>query len=235
MATVVAIMDRAGWSGWTDNVVVVDRQLRRLRSIPRDLWCPEIGDRINTAFARGGHRRLLAALGGQGIEVQHSICVRREATERALADIAVSVPVPRRLIFWYPLSPHSAIEDGRKLVEFFPPAETLEGERIHQWLGARYEPGTARDPDFHRITRQQVFLQSLLRQGFNFEAVLDDPELVSISSPQAIVDLSGVRHTWRFDILGGLVRATIDGKAVLVRSRFGRLSIHPPRRWRAIR
>lgn len=226
-------MDRAGWSARTDNIVVAEPQLRRLRWIPRDLWCPTIGDRINTAFARGGHELLLGALRAHGVDVHYGVCIRREATERVFSGIAVTVPVPQHLVFWYPLSPQAMLEDGRKLVEFHPPAETLTGERIHQWIGARSEPAPVWDPDYHRIARQQVFLRCLLRQGFEFEALVEDPELVSISSPRALHDLASVAHTWQFDALRGLVSKTIDGKAVLVSPRSPRLRIRPPWRWRA--
>ena len=234
MATVVAIMDRAGWSANTDNIVVVDPAQRRLRWIPRDLWCATINDRVNTAFARGGHEQLVAALAEHGICVQHSICIRREATERACGDLAVTVPVPQRLAFWYPLSPQSRIEDGRKLVEFFPPSETLTGERIHQWIGARFEPGPVWNPDFRRITRQQVFVRCLLGQGFEFGTLLTNRELVRMSSAHAISDLSCVQETWEFDTLQDVVNARLDGKIVLVHKRVGRLPSRALKRLRAL-
>lgn len=217
-------MDRDGWSARTDNIVVVDPGRRRLRWIPRDLWSTTVGDRINVAFARGGHEGLVAALAEHRIWAQDSICLRREATERALEDVVVTVPVARPLSFWYPLSPQSPIEDGRKLVEFRPPSATLTGERIHQWIGARSEPRPVWYPDFRRISRQQVFVRCLLDQGFDFRTVLANPELVRISSPQAMADVACVRKTWRFEMLRDTVNASIDGKAVLVRRRFGHRS-----------
>ena len=87
-------------------------------------------------------------------------CVTREATEAALADVSVTVPVPARMVFEYPLEPTARIEDGSKTITFEPPAERLSGERIHQWLGARA------GSDLHRITRQQFFLRRLLERGF---------------------------------------------------------------------
>lgn len=223
VATVIAVMDRRGWSARTDNIVVVQPLRRRLLWVPRDLWCATIGNRVNTAFARGGHEGLLAALAEHRIVAGDTICVQREATERVLAGAVVTVPVLRRLTFSYPLSPQSAIEDGSKLVVFDPPSEALSGERIHQWVGARTEPGPEGGSDLHRIARQQVFLRCLLRQGFDFGTLLEDPKLIRVSSSGAISDLRRVQPTWRFVTLGRLVNARLDGKAVLVRRRRSRV------------
>ena len=156
----VTVMDRSGWSANTDNIVVVDPAERRLLWVPRDLWCEGVGDRINTAFGRGGHACLIEALAEHDIGVEHSVCLAREAVEHALDDVQVTVPVAEDLEFWYPLAPREAIEDGRKVVRFRAPAETLEGERVHQWIGARMRvdgPST----DFDRIGRQQVLVRCL--------------------------------------------------------------------------
>jgi anionic cell wall polymer biosynthesis LytR-Cps2A-Psr (LCP) family protein len=224
MTTVVAIMDRADWSANTDNLVVVQPSRRTLLWVPRDLWSVTIGDRVNTAFALGGHRSLIAVLAEHGIRVDHSICVRRDATERALSDLVVAVPVPRLLTFWYPLSPQAAIEDGRKLISFVPPSETLSGERLHQWIGARMEPRRAGGSDFSRISRQQVLLRALLSHGFDFRTVLADPESVRVSNALAIAEAGRVRPDWHFRVMSNVENTRIDGKAVMV-PRTGRLSI----------
>ena len=215
MATVVAVTDSARSDARTDNIVVVEPRRRRLLWIPRDLWCERLGDRVNGAFHLGQHRALISALGEHGINVKHSVCVIRAAVERALEDVVVSVPVPERLEFWYPLRPDAPIEDGRKVVTFSPPEEILRGERIHQWIGARYgrnAPGS----DLGRIHRQQVFLRSLLEQGFPFAEVVAEPGSCSVSGDRAFNDLRKVRATWRFETYDQVVPRTIDGKAVLV-------------------
>ena len=51
----------------------------------------------------------------------------------------------------------------------------LEGERIHQWLGARFTPdGTG--TDFQRIERQKVFVQRLVEEGFDSRPFLGNPD-----------------------------------------------------------
>jgi hypothetical protein len=210
MSTVVGITDRAGFDHNTDNIVVVDPALMQLLWVPRDLWCPRFGDRVNVAYGRGGHAALAGALLEHGIEVEHSVIVSRAATERALADVSVIVPVPAQMTFLYPLTPTSRIEDGSKPVVFNPPAEILRGERIHQWLGARA------GSDLHRIERQKIFMRRLLEQRFPFARLLEDPALVRASDPRAFDELSRVDRGWRFATIGPTEPVTIDGKQVLV-------------------
>ena len=47
MSTIIGVTDRAGFAANTDNLVLVEPGERRLLWIPRDLWCPALGDRIN--------------------------------------------------------------------------------------------------------------------------------------------------------------------------------------------
>jgi anionic cell wall polymer biosynthesis LytR-Cps2A-Psr (LCP) family protein len=214
MATVVSIMDRAEADANTDVIVVADPKRRSLLWIPRDLWSPLIENRVNRAFALGGHEGLRSALAGHGIDAEHGICLGRPAVAAALEGISVRVPVEARLEFWYPLAPEAPIEAGRKLVRFEPPEEELAGERIHQWIGARYRvegPGS----DLDRIRRQQTLLAALLRSGFDFGRVLDPALPVLISAAEAIAEISQVREDWCFETLAGLVPRLIDGKDVL--------------------
>lgn len=216
MATVVTVMDRAGFDQRTDNIVVVQPARHRLLWVPRDVWCEGLGDRVNGAFAAGGHDALLGALRSLGIDVDHSVCVPRGAVERVLRDLVVTVPVTAPLRFWYPLAPTARIEDGRKPVDFLPPREPLSGERIHQWLGARH----GRDPavpasDLARIARQQVFVRALLRQGFHGAEVLADPEPPSASDPAALADLRRVRSWWRLATTDQVDDRLVGGLQVL--------------------
>jgi hypothetical protein len=216
VSTVVSVMDREGWEANTDIIVLADPSRRRLLWVPRDLWCPRLGDRVNAAFKRGGHAALIAALAEHGLRADHSACLSRAATKHALRDASVRVPVDRPLAFRYQLEPEEPIEDGEKLIRFDPPAETLEGERIHQWIGARFAAGRA-SSDLERIARQQVFLRALLQQGLDFSRFVANPEWVSTSGPNALEHLRTVDASWRLRTLKRLRPRTIDGKAVLVR------------------
>ncbi|MGQ0765479.1 MAG: hypothetical protein ACT4OZ_07420 [Gemmatimonadota bacterium] len=218
----VAITDRDSWGACTDNIVVVDARRRRLTWVPRDVWSAVVGDRVNEAFARGGHSLLQKAVEGFGFPVLSSVVFLRSAAERAVRDVVVTVPVDRVRRFWYPLEPTLLIEDGAKLIRFDPPHETLSGERIHQWIGARSSADDSRRelPDLDRIRRQQVFVRCLLDGAFDFSRVLAAPDLVQLSSTSALDALRQVRATWRFGVLRWVTPMTIDGRMVLVRRRF---------------
>jgi hypothetical protein len=214
MSTIVGIMDRPGFQANTDNLVLVDAAERRLTWIPRDLWCETIRARVNRAFSRGGHELLAAALDQHGFRVGNGLILSREATEEALADVAVVVPVPRRMTFSYPLTPQAPIEEGRKDVVFNPPAELLRGERIHQWVGAR-------DTDLHRIERQKILVRRLLEKGFDFRRALARPAWYSMRGADCLTELAAVRPNWRFETVPDLVPVTIAGQMVLVRGGSG--------------
>ncbi len=211
-------MDRDNWSAGTDNIVVVEIHRRRLLWIPRDLWSPEVGDRVNQAFSKGGHELFQAAVTGLGPRITASIVVLRGAVERALRDVSINVPVSHAARYWYPLTPTSRLQDGARIVEFNPTHEVLEGERIHQWLGARRRADgvTTKLPDLDRIGRQQIFVRRLLEDEFDFRRLLLDPAAVSVSHSCAIDAVARVRANWKMDVLARVEPRTIDGKQVLV-------------------
>jgi anionic cell wall polymer biosynthesis LytR-Cps2A-Psr (LCP) family protein len=221
-ATVIGVMDRDSWAARTDNIVVIEPRRRRLFWIPRDLWSEIVGDRINEAFGRGGHQLLLAAIRELGLPAESSVVLLRSAVEQALNGLRVTVPVARPMRFWYPLEPTQRLEDGAKLVGFDPPEETLDGERIHHWIGARRSADKPlRLPDLDRIQRQQILIGRLLEEGYDFSRALVDPALVAMSSATALQSfaLGGSRHGWSFRTYSKLEPVTIDGKMVLVRRR----------------
>jgi anionic cell wall polymer biosynthesis LytR-Cps2A-Psr (LCP) family protein len=210
MSAIVLIMDRAGFDANSDVMVIADALKQTLLWIPRDLWCDVIRDRINAAYKMGGHSLVVRALKSHNLNVEKSLCFSRTATERALEQVNVTVPVPVRMEFSYPLTPTSPIEVGSKTISFNPPAERLIGERVHQWIGAR------RGSDLHRIERQKILLRRLLETCFDFSAALSDPEEFRCSDPAVLDELAQIRSNWEFETMKGLMPATIDGKMVLV-------------------
>jgi anionic cell wall polymer biosynthesis LytR-Cps2A-Psr (LCP) family protein len=214
-AAVVGITDRAGWSDVrTDNLVVVRPWRRELLWIPRDVWSPLAGDRINRAFERGGFPRLLAALWYLGLPVGHGVVLSRAATERLAERLDVRVPVAKPMRFRYPIEPTRPIREGEKVIAFDPPEERLTGERLHQWIGARYAlegPGS----DLGRITRQQVLLRELLRRGVPLGSVLERPDEVRrFGAPERV--LRRVEPGWDMRTLQPLVDESRDGAQILV-------------------
>lgn len=216
--TVLCVLDRDSWTARTDNVVVADTGRRRLTWVPRDLWCEVARDRINAAFAHGGHALLQAGLRELGVPVASSVVLFRRAVERAVRDLRITVPVETTRRYWYPLAPTSPIQDGAKLVTFEAPEAELTGERIHQWIGARRsaDPSPPRLPDLDRIARQQVFLRRLLQEQFDFRQVVADPSLVSVSDESALSRLAAVRPDWAMRTLDRVAPATMENRKVLV-------------------
>lgn len=216
MSTVVSIMDKDSWDARTDNIAVIEPGRRRILWVPRDLWCPALDNRINRAFAIGGHELLIACLREHGIQAESSICIRRGATIMALESERVWVPVERTIKFWYPLQPTRLIEEGRKVVEFHSPGELLSGERIHQWLGARSSLD-GDESDLHRMERHKIFVRSLFAGNFDFTKLLSDPERISIHGTGALENLRQVKAVWKQKTLCPLVHAQVREMLVVVK------------------
>ena len=207
-------MDRGTWWDNTDVLVVADPAQRRLLWVPRDLWCPALGDRVNRGYALGGSDGLLAALAEHGLTAEHTLIAKRDAVAALIDRLAVTVPVEREESFWYPLDPQRPIEEGRRQIDFSPPSERLEGERLHAWIGARYRvEGIATDLD--RIERQQRLLAVLMMKGTDFSPLLEG-DGCRVSSGDAVAELRQVAPGWRLETFGPLAPAEIEGRHVLV-------------------
>jgi hypothetical protein len=217
MTTAIGIMDREGWEHRTDILVVVDPIKKEVLWVPRDLYCEIHANRINKAFMIGGHALLKAAFLEHEIRIDHSICVLRSTVEKALENYQITVPVSEYQEFHYPLQPQEPIENGYKLVQFSPPQDFLEGDRFHQWMGARVPPEGYNDAssDLLRLQRQQVLLKRLLEEKFDFSSV--DKDGLDISSAEAYIDLQQIRPDWNFYTLAGITPATIRKMYVFVR------------------
>ena len=214
----VAIMDEDNWTSRTDVLVIVDARRRQLTWVPRDLWSSRIRLRINGAFAHG---QLLPALAGLGFPCEGVLCLRRGATVAWLANVDVEVPVTRPLDFWYPLEPMQPIEEGRKQVSFRPPVERLSGERLHQWVGARYAV-TGKGSDLFRCGRQGVLLRALLQQKADFSALLADPAMYRIEGADPLAVVAQVDASWTMRVFDRVHARTIRKKQVLKKSSWPR-------------
>jgi hypothetical protein len=193
MATAVAVMDGPTWGHNTDVIVVADPARRSLTWIPRDLWCEELGNRVNKAYALGGHDLLLAALAEHGTPAAHSLCLRPDGIREALGDASFRVPVREPMSFDY---------EGEEVV-FSPPVETLAGERIHAWVGARkrLDGARVRLPDLDRIRRQQELVAVMIGDGFRFSRFVAPGIPARASGESALLELRLVRWNWAFRTL----------------------------------
>ncbi|MCO6432371.1 MAG: LCP family protein [Deltaproteobacteria bacterium] len=208
----LAVLDRDEWGANTDNIVVIDPQERKVTWVPRDLWSGVIQNRLNKAFALGGNELLIKALSEFGLRVSHGVTVWRTLVSDCLNNAEVVVPVPFELRFRYPLSPVTPIEEGYKMVSFSPPKEVLRGERIHQWLGARY--GEIESGDLPRLRRQRTFFQAWMAAGYH---CAPNPAKMRVTSEAAIGLLYEVSKNWKTETFmeSSLVEEIINGKRVL--------------------
>jgi hypothetical protein len=201
----------------TDNIVCVDNDKKTITWIPRDIYIFSFRDRIKQAFKIGGLSLFMRLVQKIGFPVTHGICIPRNMCMEALRTASIIVPIDRTLNYYYPLSPNLAIELGEKEVSFLPPKETLAGERIHQFIGARYRKNFAEYedlPDFERIKRQQTFLKACLEQRFDFTRFLQ-PSL-AVSHPQAIEELKKVDLSYSFVLYRKCFPCRIGSKDVLI-------------------
>ena len=203
MATLVGILDGTGMGGNTDNNVLVMPDKKHMLWIPRDLMVPSTQRRINCAFKTSGCKGYLKEASELGFSANRCLVLANAATRQVLKDAAVTVPVTLQMSFRYPANPLSTLEEGEKVISFNPPRESLYGERIHQWLGARYGYNYSQTyPDIHRCRRQTVFVRELLRTPCNFAACLANPEWVAShpSLEAATEELRGVTKEWTFSV-----------------------------------
>ena len=122
----------------------------------------------------------------------------------------------------YRLEPTAPIEDGRKIVSFEPPQEVLTGERLHQWIGARFavDGPAVRLPDLDRIERQKVLVRRLLEERVRFASPIEDTaDVSSWNGRTAFADLAQIGPTWRLETSNDVEPAEIDGKRVLIARR----------------
>jgi hypothetical protein len=208
----IGVLDRDAVGANTDNLAVVDPTKETITWVPRDLWSPVVGDRINRAWAVGGVDLLRRALAEAGHDVDDAIVLARRTVADYLDSIEAVVPVDRPMAFLYPRAPDEPIEAGATLVRFEPPDERLAGTRLHQWVGARLTP-SGDGSDLDRIRRQQVLLRVLLDTGADLGRVLLGTGDVA---PRSRAALAEVGPHWRFDVHDDLVPARIGGKEVLV-------------------
>ena len=199
---------------------VVEPLEKRILFIPRDLWCDTLHNRINCAFRTGGHGLLISCLYEHDMDFDASVCFRRAAIAESLRDAQIYVPIREVMKFWYPLHPTKPIEEGRKYIVFTPPGELLSGERLHQWMGARYTIDEG-NSDLRRLDRHITLLRSLSEQDFDFTILVANEEHFSTYGSSAFEDLRQVRADWKLEVLGPVEHKKIGKRLVVTRkSRF---------------
>ena len=142
-------------------LAAVDEEQGRatLLSIPRDTRV-EVGkygyDKINHAYAFGGHEMTLAAVSKLlGVPITHYIMIDTSAFERIVDAVGgVDIDVEKRMYYEDPWD-----DNGGLIIDLQPGAQHMNGAQAIQYV--RYRDG---EGDIGRIARQQHFMRALLTQ-----------------------------------------------------------------------
>ena len=130
-----------------------------LLSIPRDTRV-EVGsygyDKINHAYAFGGHEMTLAAVSTLvGVPITHYVMIDTSAFERIVDAVGgVDIDVGKRMYYEDPWD-----DNGGLVIDLQPGMQHLNGSQAIQYV--RYRDG---EGDIGRIARQQHFMRALLAQ-----------------------------------------------------------------------
>ncbi len=204
----------------TDTMIIVTYRpedgVVRLLSLPRDIYLPEYGTKVNGLYALGEREH-----SGRPSEFVQEILQKKlgvpfdgtlEISLKELEEIVdkvggVEVDVPQT--FTDPLFPRSGVDvtkerDPKKLYEtvtFEAGKQTLSGEQVGKYIRSRHSTNAAEGNDGARSRRQQQVIEALLQK-------LADPRL--ISRPGFIGEL----YAWYSQKYQAVVPVTTLGEVV---------------------
>jgi LCP family protein required for cell wall assembly len=164
-----------------------------LLSIPRDLWVPSLGSKINSAYSNGGDDASLQAVEGvTGFKPNYLINVDFAGFQR-LVDTLGGIYVNVDQYYYNP--PELEQYTGFSAIDIKPGYQRLKGADALAFSRYRHT-----DDDFHRQARQQTFLRAFQARAadrFHGISVTDIPFindlLGAISDSVTIVGPGGKR------------------------------------------
>jgi LCP family protein required for cell wall assembly len=168
-----------------------------LLSIPRDLWVPSLGSKINSAYSNGGDDASLQAVEGvTGLKPNYLINVDFAGFQR-LVDTLGGIYVNVDQYYYNP--PEVEAYTGFSAIDVKPGYQKLKGADALAFSRYRHT-----DDDFHRQARQQTFLRAFQARAadrFHGISVTDIPFindlLGAISDSVTIVGPGGKRPSPR--------------------------------------
>lgn len=215
---IIAVMDRNSWKARTDIIILVILQKKKLLWIPRDLYIDDLKNRINTAYSKGGKNLLIKCLQKKlNIIIKNCICVLPKAIEEIFSKIgSIIVPVNFDRSFYYPLHRHEDIENGRKIISFYMPSEKLEGERFHEWIGARYalNPVGPFGSDLDRIYRQQILVKECIKNKINRMDFNITKNYIKDLDENIINFIKIIDESWKISCLNNIISKKINNMEV---------------------
>jgi len=146
-----------GKNGLSDTLMLArldpKHQVISLLSIPRDLWVPSLGSKINSAYSNGGDNASLQAVEGvTGVKPNYLINVDFTGFQR-LVDTLGGIYVNVDQYYYNP--PALEQSTGFSAIDIKPGYQKLKG--VDALAFSRYRHT---DDDFHRQARQQMFLRA---------------------------------------------------------------------------
>jgi polyisoprenyl-teichoic acid--peptidoglycan teichoic acid transferase len=162
-----------------------------LLSIPRDLWVPSLGNKINSAYSEGGDAKSLEAVEAvTGVKPNYLMNVDFSGFQK-LVDTLGGVYLNVDQYYYNPLA--QSQYTGFSAIDVKPGYQKLNGADALAFSRYRHT-----DDDFHRQARQQMFLRAFeVRASARFHgiSVLDIPSinriLGALSSSVTIVGPGG--------------------------------------------
>ena len=147
---------------------------------PRDLYVqiPGYGqDRINTAWGRGGFKKLASTLEYNfGVKVDHYVLIQFTDFKRIVDSLGgLDVQVGERLTDYY---------RGRQIL-IKPGLRTMNADMVLWYVRSRKTSN-----DFARNRRQQEVLQALVNKFLSMDAIRRAPEFYAVYKDSVKTDLS---------------------------------------------
>lgn len=190
------LAERDGGALLTDTIILLQLDLlnNQIKTIalPRDLYHSAYQTRINALYYYGLENKpndpldfptqTLSEL--TGIDIDHTLLIEIDALEE-LIDLVGGVEISIEEGFTDPLFPRKDVDvsietDPAILYEsivFEEGQEKMDGNRAMQYMRSR-NSGDDQGNDLARGKRQQIVLEALLRQIFNLDFLLNEPEKV---------------------------------------------------------
>jgi polyisoprenyl-teichoic acid--peptidoglycan teichoic acid transferase len=168
----------------TDTIILAmlnpEKGIVSLVSFPRDLYVqiPGYGqDRINTAWGRGGFKKLASTLEYNfGVKVDHYVLIEFSDFKRIVDSLGgLDVQVGERLTDYY---------RGRQIL-IKPGLRTMNADMVLWYVRSRKTSN-----DFSRNRRQQEVLQALVNKFLSMDAIKRAPEFYAAYKSSVKTDLS---------------------------------------------
>ena len=185
---VMGVDERADDVGRSDTmfVVTIDTKTKSVAmlSIPRDtrVRIPGNGwDKINHAYANGGHKLTQQAVEGlMGITIDHYVMINFNGFQKIVDAVGgVDIDVDKRMYYEDPY-------DGNGLViNLKPGLQHMDGQTAIKYVRYRDEEG-----DIGRIQRQQKFIKALFKEVASPSVITKIPAVIREVSATVKSDLS---------------------------------------------